>query len=261
MNQNERRIYLIRCLLDESERYAGIAVPKNIQAQKQLLRALMNVRMPAPVSEGFLRIQDEYLRKETEKKGITDYRELKAMENGIFLWQGDITTLKCGAVVNAANSQMTGCYVPCHTCIDNCIHTYAGIQLRNRCAEIMAIQAHEEETSRAKITPAYNLPDYVIHTVGPVIYKDVSEEDEKMLASCYRSCLRLAVQNGIGSIAFCCISTGEFRFPNRPAAEIAVNTVRQYREETDTDLEVIFNVFKDADLRIYEELLGSGHTA
>ena len=254
MTQTERRIFLIRALQQEEARYRDLSVPADETEQKNLLRSLMNVRPPRPVSDDFLEIQDEYLREETAGKGITDIADLTPEEPGIYLWQGDITTLKCGAVVNAANSGMTGCYVPCHRCIDNCIHTYAGVQLRLACAEIMKRQGHEEETGQAKLTPAYDLPcDYVLHTVGPIIYGSVTDKERELLTSCYRSCLELARQNGIGSVAFCCISTGEFHFPNRLAAEIAVQTVRKYRG----DIEVVFNVFKDADYAIYKELLGS----
>ena len=171
---------------------------------------------------------------------------------------GDITRLRCGAIVNAANSGMTGCYIPCHGCIDNCIHTFAGVQLRRECAEIMARQGHEEPVGRAKITGAYNLPcRYVIHTVGPAVGERVTARDERLLARCYRSCLELAEQNGIESIAFCCISTGVFRFPNERAAEIAVDAVRRYRTETGSGMRVIFNVFSDRDREIYERLLGA----
>ena len=256
MEQRERRQYLIRYLLNEQDRYQDIQIPAGTNEQKQLLRALMNVRMPQEISEEFLSVQDDYLAEAVRQKGITDYKSLVPVKDGIYLWQGDITTLKCDAIVNAANSGMTGCYVPCHNCIDNCIHTYAGIQLRRKCAEIMSLQGHEEETGRAKITPAYNLPcSYVIHTVGPIIYDTVRAEDERLLSSCYRSCLAAASQNKLHSIAFCCISTGEFRFPNRQAAEIAVQTVDEYRKETDSEIEVIFNVFKDKDYDIYAELL------
>ncbi len=160
--------------------------------------------------------------------------------------------------MNAANSGMTGCYVPCHACIDNCIHTYAGVQLRLECAGIMRGQGHEEPTGQAKITRAYNLPcDYVLHTVGPIIEGHVTAEDERLLASCYRSCLELAEQNGVKSVAFCCISTGVFHFQNQRAAEIAVETVQRYKAETGSGIKVIFNVFKDTDRKIYERLLGA----
>ncbi len=253
MTQKERSVYLIGELLKEQPEYRDIAIPQNEQDQKRLLRALMNVRPPMPIGTEFLTVQDAYLRAETARKGVTDIADLMPVEPGIYLWQGDITTLKCGAIVNAANSGMTGCYVPCHGCIDNAIHTYAGIQLRLACAELMAKQGHEEPTGQAKLTPAYNLPcDYVLHTVGPIVYGGVTAKDRELLASCYRSCLELAQQNGIGSVAFCCISTGEFHFPNRQAAKIAVDTVRQYKGDT----EVIFNVFKNIDYEIYRELLG-----
>ncbi len=253
MRQAERRIFLIRVLLQENLQYRDLQIPVDETEQKTLLRALMNVRPPRPIGENFHVVQDEYLREETVRKGVMDIADLTPVEPGIYLWQGDITTLKCGAIVNAANSGMTGCYVPCHGCIDNAIHTYAGVQLRLACAEIMKKQGHEEPTGQAKLTPGYNLPcDYVLHTVGPIIYGSVTGKDRELLAACYRSCLELAQQNGIGSVAFCCISTGEFHFPNDEAAKIAVDTVRQYRGNT----EVIFNVFKDVDYEIYRELLG-----
>lgn len=257
MNQSERRNYLIDSLLEEKKEYKKILLPQSAGEQKALLRSLMNVRMAAPISEVFLQIQDEYLKEETKKKGITDIRVLKPVEEGIYLWQGDITTLKCDAIVNAANSGMTGCYQPCHNCIDNCIHTYAGIQLRNACAKIMEKQGDEEPTGRAKITPAFNLPcKYVLHTVGPIVQGHLTEEHEELLASCYRSCLELADENDVKSMAFCCISTGVFMFPNERAAEIAVQTVRDYRREKNSGIEVIFNVWKDVDYEIYRELLG-----
>ena len=258
MNQTERRRILIDRLLDEQPRYQGMEIPQDQMEQKRLLRSLFNIRAPRDISADFLEIQDEYLRQETKEKGITELAELEPVQKGIYLWQGDITTLRCDAIVNAANSGMTGCYAPCHGCIDNCIHTYAGIQLRLECARLMAEQGHEEETGKAKITRAYNLPcRYVLHTVGPIISERVTGEDEKLLASCYRSCLELAEENGIKSIAFCCISTGEFHFPNREAAEIAVQTVRSYREQKVSEMEVIFNVFKDIDYEIYRDLLGT----
>ena len=258
MTQTERRIFLIQKLIDEQPRYKDLQIPQETAEQKCLLRSLFNIRMPGNISEDFLAVQDEYLQEETAAKGITDLEDLAPISEGIYLWQGDITTLCCDAIVNAANSGMTGCYVPCHGCIDNCIHTYAGIQLRFACAEIMKRQGHEEETGKAKITSAYNLPcKYVIHTVGPIISGSLTKTDKELLSSCYRSCLELAEKNGVKSIAFCCISTGEFHFPNDKAAEIAAQTVKDYREQTKSDMEVIFNVFKDVDYEIYRELLGT----
>ena len=255
MNQAERRKFLIQRLLDEQPRYKGIVIPFDKTEQQQLLRSLFNVRNPKKISDDFLTVQDEYLQEETAAKGITEFADLSPVSEGIYLWQGDITTLRCDAIVNAANSGMTGCYAPCHGCIDNCIHTYAGIQLRLKCAKIMKRQGHEEETGKAKITPAYNLPcKYVIHTVGPIISGLLTDTDKELLASCYRSCLELAEQNGVKSIAFCCISTGEFHFPNDKAAEIAVRTVKDYRKQTGSHMEVIFNVFKDIDYEIYRGL-------
>lgn len=254
MTQEEKREYLIEELLKERNEKADI--PSGEFEQKQILRSLFNIRLPKPASEEFLKIQDEYLKEETERKGITDIEDLEPVQDGLYLWQGDITTLKCGAIVNAANSQMLGCFHPCHKCIDNAIHTFSGIQLRTRCGDIMKSQGFEEPTGRAKITPAYNLPcDYVIHTVGPIITSRVTADDCELLRSCYRSCLEKAYENDIESIAFCCISTGEFHFPNELAAQIAVETVKEFIEDTGAEIKVIFNVFKDYDLDIYEQLL------
>ena len=257
MTQSERRIYLIERLIDEQPRYKNLAIPQNEAEQKKLLRSLFNVRMSGEIDDDFLKIQDEYLREEISQKGITDVEDLIPVTDGIYLWQGDITTLKCGAIVNAANSQMLGCFAPCHGCIDNAIHTYAGVQLRLECARIMKKQGHEEKTGGAKITSAYNLPcDRVIHTVGPIVRGALTESDKKLLASCYRSCLDIADKNSVKSIAFCCVSTGEFHFPNDKAAEIAIKTVKEYKERTKSKIEVIFNVFKDVDHEIYRKLLG-----
>ncbi|MFQ9509948.1 MAG: protein-ADP-ribose hydrolase [Lachnospiraceae bacterium] len=257
MTQTERRLFLITELLQEHPEYRDIEIPENTLEQKNLLRSLLNVRMPKPADNNFLQIQDAYLQEETVRKGITDLADLMPVQEGLYLWQGDITTLKCDAIVNAANSQMLGCFVPCHGCIDNAIHTYAGVQLRLACAEFMEAQGHEEPTGQAKITPAYNLPcQYVLHTVGPIIHGRLTKREEELLASCYRSCLELAEENGVRSIAFCCISTGEFHFPNERAAEIAVETVKAYRKEKRSRIEVIFNVFKQTDYEIYRDLLG-----
>ena len=258
MTQTERRAYLIQELLKEQPGYAGLEIPEDEDGQKRLLRSLFNIRMPRPVGQEFLAVQDAYLQEETQRKGITDFADLQPVQEGIYLWQVDITTLRCDAIVNAANSQMLGCFVPCHGCIDNAIHTFAGVQLRLACAELMQQQGHEEETGKAKITPAFNLPcRYVLHTVGPIVGGLLTKKDKDLLASCYRSCLELAEQNQIKSIAFCCISTGEFHFPNEKAAEIAIQTVTEYKERTDSKIEVIFNVFKETDLNIYRKLLGA----
>lgn len=257
MTQKERRLFLINELISEQPRYRGITIPEGEQAQKDLLRSLMNVRIPAPVSDEFLKIQDEYLSRETAEKGVTVLSDLSPVNDGIYLWQGDITTLECDAIVNAANSQLLGCFQPLHNCIDNCIHTYAGVALRIKCNELMQKQGYEEPTGRAKITPAYNLPcKYVLHTVGPIVRGRLTEDDCNLLKSCYLSCLNLAEENNVKSIAFCCISTGVFGFPQREAAEIAVETVKAYKEKNQSDIEVIFNVFKDEDYTIYRELLG-----
>ena len=256
MTQEERRVYLIKKLISEHPRCADIQIPTDADEQKRLLRSLMNVRLAAPVDKEFLQIQDEYLQLANEEKGIVHIEDMTEAEPDLYIWKSDITRLGVGAIVNAANSGMTGCYQPCHNCIDNCIHTFAGIELRNFCEDMMQEQGYEEPTGQAKLTPAYNLPcDYVIHTVGPIVRGKLTHRDEDLLKSCYEACLKLADQNGIKSIAFCCISTGVFCFPNQRAAEIAVQTVRDYKRQNDSDVKVIFNVFKDEDERIYNELL------
>lgn len=256
MNQSEKRLFLIRSLLKEKPEYRDLRIPAEPESQRQLLRGLMNIRAPQRIDAEFLKIQDAYLQGENEAKGITDVADLVPVQPGLYLWQGDITTLKCDAIVNAANSGMTGCYIPNHRCIDNAIHTYAGVELRLACAELMAKQGRPEPTGRAKITPAFNLPcRYVLHTVGPIISGRVTKADKVLLASCYRSCLELAAENKLESVAFCCISTGEFHFPNDLAAEIAIETVKEFLKRQTSVKEVIFNVFKDLDKAIYEKLL------
>lgn len=256
MNQNEKRLFLIERLLKEQPRYAKMQIPVSVDEQKKLLRSLMNVRMPGTIDDEFIRVQDEYLLRVNAEKGVIATSDMEEIQPDIYIWKGDITRLKVGAIVNAANSGMTGCYQPCHNCIDNCIHTYAGIQLRLKCAQIMDEQGYEEPAGQAKITMSYNLPcDYVIHTVGPIVQGKLTEEHEDLLESCYRSCLTIADENGVESIAFCCISTGVFMFPNEIAAKIAVKTIKEYKEKTGSSIKVIFNVFKDLDEEIYRELL------
>lgn len=258
MNQSERRIYLIQALIEENPNNWDLPVPTKETEQKQLLRALFNMRSPKTASLEFLKVQDEYLQERVREKGVVERKNLTLIKKQIYLWQGDITTLKVDAIVNAANSGMTGCYVPCHSCIDNAIHTYSGIQLRLACAEIMRVQGSAEPTGKAKITSGYDLPcKYVIHTVGPIVHGAVTEQDCNMLQSCYQSCMELAVRSGISSIAFCCISTGEFHFPNELAAEIAIQTVERFLQENHSKLEVVFNVFKDRDYKIYAAKLGA----
>lgn len=257
MRHEEQRMYLIKELLAEEMRYREFKIPSDEQGQKDLLRGLMNVRPPRTVSRKFLEIQDEYLTAERDMGELIDAKLLPSLPSDprIALWRGDITTLKTDAIVNAANSALLGCFRPLHSCIDNIIHSKSGIQLRLFCNDIMKKQGYEEAAGGAKITPGFNLPaKYVLHTVGPVIYGRVTEKECGQLASCYRSCLKLAVENGCKTIAFCCISTGEFHFPNRRAAEIAIGTVKDFLS-VDKELErVIFNVFKEKDLEIYEEL-------
>lgn len=239
----------------------GESVPTLSEKDKfRYFRALVNVRMPKAASAEFLRIQDEYLQEQLRLKGITDIDDINPVAPETYLWQGDITTLKCDGIVNAANSRLLGCFAPNHCCIDNAIHTFAGVQLRKECAEIMEAQNHEERTGGAKITKAYNLPcKYVIHTVGPIVFGELTNKHEQQLSDCYRSCLALADENGLQSIAFCCISTGEFHFPNERAAHIAVQTVADYKRQSGSKIKVIFNVFKDYDYEIYSRLLGANN--
>lgn len=258
MTQAQRRLLLIQSLLKEKPAYRELSIPAEPESQRQLLRGLLNLRVPQHADADFLLTQDAYLQGETAAKVITDIADLTPIQPGLYLWQGDITTLKCDAIVNAANSGMTGCYIPNHRCIDNAIHTFAGVELRLACAELMEQQGYPEPIGRAKITPAFNLPcKYVLHTVGPIIDGRVTKADKELLASCYRSCLELAAENGLESVAFCCISTGEFHFPNEQAAQFAVETVKEFLKTQTSVKKVIFNVFKDLDKAIYEKLLGA----
>lgn len=251
-------MYLIRTMQAEMPQYREIKIPSGETEQKQLLRSLMNVRPPMPVSADFLHVQDAYLSEEINQRGIVDSSALPPTRanSRLFLWQGDITRLKIDAIVNAANSSLLGCFQPCHTCIDNIIHSLSGVQLRLACNEIIQAQGHEEATGTAKITAGYNLPcRYVLHTVGPIISRGLQARDCALLARCYQSCLELAVQNGVRSIAFCCISTGVFRFPPARAAAIAVETVSRFLQQEPALRQVIFDVYTDRDLVLYRRLL------
>lgn len=231
-------------------------LPQTQEEQECVLRALMNIWEPKVMPAEFWCLQDAYLQEKLAQKNLASLSDLQEVEPQIYLWQGDITSLEVDAIVNAANSQLLGCFVPHHRCIDNAIHSQAGLQLRLACYQLMKAQGHLEATGQAKITPAYNLPaNYVIHTVGPIIQTEVGPQDEELLASSYQKSLELAVEKGLTSIAFCCISTGEFRFPQKLAAEIAIKTVRAFVHDH-PQLQVIFNVFKDEDREIYQELLG-----
>ena len=260
MDRMKRITELNRLLLEEMPEYReqAAAFPPDGAAQRRLLRSLMNVRPPMPLREEFLSIQDELLSAEREARGVVDAAGLpsSAAEPRLALWQGDITRLRADAIVNAANSALLGCFCPCHGCIDNAIHSAAGLQLRDECSSIMRAQGYPEPAGRAKITAGYNLPArYILHTVGPVVQGRVTRQDRAELAGCYRSCLELAAERGLSSVAFCCISTGEFHFPNREAAEIAVKTVTGSLQQNTSIQKVIFNVFKDIDAQIYRKLL------
>lgn len=265
MTREERVNRLIDYLKKENDGYAALQEPFDYQGKRRLLRSLMNVRWPGEASGEYIALQDQLLGEELQEKGIVTLEEIPsaaevypctAVKNAdrMSIWKGDITRLALDAVVNAANSQLLGCFVPCHGCIDNAIHSAAGIQLRNECAELMEIQGQEEPVGKAKITNGYNLPaKYVLHTVGPVVGMEVTRQQEEELQSCYLSCLRLAEKKGLKTVAFCCISTGEFHFPNKAAAKIAVETTDRYL--TASALErVVFNVFKEEDMNIYKKL-------
>ena len=243
--------YLIKTL------NSNVAIPQDKKGKEDLLRTLMNIWEVEELPDEFYRRQDEYLQEKLAQTELTSLEQLTEVEKNIYLWQGDITTLKVDAIVNAANKALLGCFIPHHRCIDNAIHSKAGVQLRQECFDIMQKQGEYEKTGQAKLTSGYNLPaKYVLHTVGPIIYDKVEESDKELLASCYRNCLELAVKNGIKSVAFCCISTGEFRFPNELAAKIAVSTVRTFiKNHPESEIKVVFNVFKDSDFNIYRKIL------
>lgn len=265
MTREERVSSLVDYLKHEDSGYAALQEPVNYEEKRRLLRSLMNVRFPGDATEDFLQMQDTLLKEELEEKGIVGVEDLPvigdvypcvAIKNvdKISLWRGDITRLSVDAIVNAANSQLLGCFVPCHGCIDNAIHSAAGIQLRNECAKLMEAQGHEEPIGKAKITRGYNLPArYVLHTVGPIVGMEVTEKQKEELKSCYLSCMKLAEKKGLKSVAFCCISTGEFHFPAKLAAQIAVETVDRYLSSSALE-QVVFNVFKEEDFNIYRKL-------
>ena len=266
MNRLEQLRRLNTMLLEEQPAYRAQAAqfPGDEVAQRRLLRSLMNLRPPLPLQEEFLELQDALLSAEREEKGVVDGADLPATpaDPRIVIWQGDITRLRVDAIVNAANSALLGCFCPCHGCIDNAIHSAAGLQLRDTCNTIMAAQGHPEPDGQAKLTGGYNLPAaHVLHTVGPIVRGRVTQGDRAALASCYRSCLELAAEHGLESVAFCCISTGEFHFPNREAAQIAVQTVQVFLRRQTSIRRVIFNVFKDLDAALYRELLGADAAA
>lgn len=265
MERSDKIDYIVTKLIEENPGYAALQTPVNEQEKRRLLRSLMNVRHPGRADEDLIKMQDQLFQEELQEKGIVSANELLTIDqeypcteiknaDRMILWQGDITRVQADAIVNAANSQMLGCFVPCHGCIDNAIHSAAGIQLRNECAEIMEIQGCEEPVGKAKITAGYNLPArYVIHTVGPIVGVQVTDEQKKQLKSCYLNCLKLAEKNGLRTIVFCCISTGEFHFPNKLAAEIAVQSIDKFLSVSKLE-KVVINVFKEEDLNIYKKL-------
>ena len=263
MSRLEQLQVLNGVLLAEMPEYRaqGEQFPREEGEQRRLLRSLMNLRPPMPLDPEFLAEQDALLSAEAAEKGVVDGETLVPTQADprLVLWQGDITRLGADAIVNAANSALLGCFHPCHGCIDNAIHSAAGLQLREECRRIMAEQGRPEPNGRARLTEGYNLPArYVLHTVGPIVRGRVTGENRRELASCYRACLELAAEHGLHSVAFCCISTGEFRFPNREAAGIAVDAVTGFLRRNTSIQRVIFNVFQELDERIYRSLLGGG---
>lgn len=254
MKQTDRLHFLISYM--QQEKKADQNVPESFDERFKVFRGLANERPPVKLSREFLDVQDAFL-SEYNADGVTDFKSLEPVSEQLYIWQGDITTLKIDAIVNAANAEMLGCLIPNHNCIDNIIHTKAGAELRLECAELMKKQGRKEAVGRAKITSAYNLPaNFVIHTVGPVIQSGkVSPMKQELLAKCYRSCLEIADKNNIGALAFCSISTGVFGYPKEAAAATAVTAVKQYLEDTGSSISVVFNVFDTDDLKIYENLL------
>ena len=261
---NEERLdYLVEAFKADSDNYRDIQIPKDTDGKRRILRSLMNVRMPKALPEEVIKVQDEYLKERSLEKGVVNLTDIPVIRDGLSIWQGDITRLEADAIVNAANSQMLGCFVPMHTCIDNCIHTFAGVQLRMECnskmneLRIKYGRNYEQPTAVPMLTDAYNLPaKKVIHIVGPIVQYRLTPELEENLANCYRNTLDICAENGLRSVAFCCISTGVFCFPNKRAAEIAVETVTEWLKKNSGMIErVIFNVFKDEDKKYYEELI------
>ena len=263
MTQEQRLDTLVEAFKADSVQYKDLQTPEDNEGKRRLLRSLMNIRMPKKLDDSVLAVQDEYLRERIRENGIVTLSEIPVIQNGMSIWQGDITRLAADAIVNAANSQMLGCFVPMHTCIDNCIHTYAGVQLRAECSRQMNQlrirygRDYEQPTAVPMLTDGYNLPaKKIIHIVGPIVEGRLTKALEQDLADCYRNTLDLCAENGLRSVAFCCISTGVFRFPNRRAAEIAVDTVSKWLDDHKGQIDrVIFNVFKDEDKAYYEELL------
>ena len=263
VTQEERLDYLVEIFKRDSDDYKDLEIPKNVEEKRRVLRSLMNIRMPKEMDLAVISVQDDYLKERINENGIVKLSEIPIVRDGISIWQGDITRLAVDAIVNAANSQMLGCFVPMHTCIDNCIHTYAGIQLRAECNEKMNQlrmkygRDYEQPTAVPMLTDAYNLPaKKVMHIVGPIVNYKLTPDLENDLADCYRNTLDMCAENNLKSVAFCCISTGVFHFPNKRAAEIAVQTVTEWMGEHPGMMEkVIFNVFKDEDKEYYEEQL------
>jgi len=263
MTQEQRLDTLVEAFKADSVQYKDLQTPADTEGKRRILRSLMNIRMPKKLDDSVLAVQDEYLRERISEKGIVTLSEIPVIRNGMSIWQGDITRLAVDAIVNAANSQMLGCFVPMHTCIDNCIHTFAGVQLRAECSRQMNQlrikygKDYEQPTAVPMLTDGYNLPaKKIIHIVGPIVEERLTSALEKDLADCYRNTLDLCAGNGLRSVAFCCISTGVFHFPNKRAAEIAVSTVDSWLIQHPGSMErVIFNVFKDEDKKYYEELI------
>ena len=246
--------YLIEELIKEDKKLSDIEIPKLIEEKKELYRALRNIRNPKPISEEYLKIQDEYLTEEIKNKGIVDEKDISFNSDIISIWQGDITTLKVDCIVNAGNEYLLGCFIPNHSCIDNAIHSFAGIELRQECNDIM--QGKTLDNGKVILTNGYNLPSkYVIHTCGPKINNNVTKKDEEDLKNCYLNTLELCKEKGIKTIAFPCISTGLYGFPQKLASKIAINTVLEYIKKYKCFDHIIFNVFKDTDYKLYSEWL------
>lgn len=264
----EKLDFLIDYLLKENKEIKLKDMPKTSEEKANLWRALCNIRNAKPISAEYLKVQDEYLQERLEETQLTNVENIKSIKetysktnlenaNKICLWQGDITKLKIDAIVNAANSQGLGCFQPLHNCIDNQIQTFSGIQMRLECDKYMKKIGYNLPTGKAFITNGYNLPSkYVIHTVGPIINFEVSNEDKKLLKDCYINSLKIASEKGLKTIAFPCISTGIFRFPKELAVMCAFQGINEFLRDNKNSLEkIIFNVYGEEDFDIYDQFI------
>lgn len=247
--------YLLTTLIKENNVF-GNKIPENDKDKWLLYRSLRNVREAKEIDENYIKVEDKFLKEKIEELGIIDEKDIPLEEDIISIYQGDIVTIKCDVIVNAANKYGEGCFAPLHYCIDNAIHTFSGISLRNECHE--RLNGNYINTGETLLTSAYNLPSsYIIHTVGPIIdHKFITDKDIKDLENCYINSLNLAKENNLKSIVFPCISTGVFSFPNEEACQIAIKVVKNYLKEYPSSFNhIIFNTFLDKDYKLYKKYI------